>query len=89
MHMTKAIEEEIRKIKFAKFLNNRGVLISAASKQQQDKILKIETLDGVRITTHIPGSVAKVRGVISNVPLETSRDFGQTKMVLRRTACLC
>ena len=52
-----------------KFLNNRRVLISATSKQQQVKLLKLDTLDGIKIMTHVPGIVAKLRGVISNVPI--------------------
>lgn len=72
VRMTKAIEKEIGK--FAKFLNNRRILIFAMNKQQQDEILKIETLDGVKIATHIPGKVANLRGVISNVPLEMTKE---------------
>lgn len=44
---TKAIEKEIVKIRFAKFPNNLRVCISATNKHQQDRILKIETLQDV------------------------------------------
>ena len=72
VQMTKVIGKEIGNITYAKFLNRR-VLISATSKQQQLKILKLDTLDGIKIMTHIPGIVAKLRGVISNVPIEGSQ----------------
>ena len=76
VQMTKVIGKEIENIRYAKFLNNRRVLISATSKQQQVKILKLDTLHGIKIMTHIPGIVAKLRGVISNVPIEmTEKEF--------------
>lgn len=70
--LTKAIEKEIGKIKYARFMNNKRVLVHAISKQQQEKILSMSTLQGERMKAHIPGAMAKVRGVISGVPLSMS-----------------
>jgi len=72
VQMTKAIEKEMGKIKYAKLLNNRRMLISAVNKKQQEMILKMSNLGGGNIKVHVPGMVAKIRGVISNVPLEMS-----------------
>lgn len=38
VQLTKVIEKEIGKIKYAKILNNRRILISAVNKKQQEKI---------------------------------------------------
>lgn len=46
VHVTKAIEKEIGKIKYAKLLNNRIILISAVNKKQQEMILKMSNLGG-------------------------------------------
>ncbi|KAL7371125.1 hypothetical protein ABVT39_019622 [Epinephelus coioides] len=67
--LTKAIEDDIGKIKFARFLNNKRVMIHAISKQQQEKILKRTSLKGERMKAHIPGAMAKFRGVVSGVLL--------------------
>lgn len=72
--LTKAIEKEIGKIEFARFMSNKRVLIHATSKQQQEKILKMSSLQGERMKAHIPGAMAKVRGVISGVPLSMSME---------------
>lgn len=74
VHVTKAIEKEIGKIKYAKLLNNRRILISAVNKKQQEMILKMSNLGGGKIKAHVPGMAAKLRGVISNVPLEMSME---------------
>lgn len=57
------------KIKFAKYLSNRRLLVFATDQLQRDRFLKTETLNGERISTHIPGNAAKLRGVIYDVPL--------------------
>jgi hypothetical protein len=72
VQVTKAIEKEMGKIKYAKLLNNRRMLISAVNKKQQEMILKMSNLGGGKIKVHVPGMAAKLRGVISNVPLEMS-----------------
>ena len=59
--MTKAIEKEIGKIKYAKLLSNRAVLISAVKQKQQERILKLGSLDGRKIMVHIPGMAAVER----------------------------
>ncbi len=48
------------------------LLIFATSKEQQDKILKKTTLNGHKITSHIPGVASKSRGVISGVSTSVS-----------------
>lgn len=72
--MTKAIEKDMGKIKCAKLLNNRRILISAVNKKQQEIILKMSNLGGGKIKVYVPGMAAKLRVVISNVPLEMSVD---------------
>ena len=57
------------KIKFAKYLSNRRLLVFATDRQQRDTFLRAETLNDERISAHIPGNAAKLRGVISDVPL--------------------
>lgn len=74
VQVTKAIEKEIGKIKYAKLLNNRRILISAVNKKQQEMILKMGSLGGGKIKVHVPGMAANLRGVISNVPLEMSME---------------
>lgn len=69
LKLTKAIEKEMGKIKFAKYLSNRRLLIFAKNKPQRDKFLNTETLNGERINVHIPGNAAKLKGVIYDVPL--------------------
>lgn len=72
--LTKAIEDEIGKIKFAKFMKNKRVMIHANSKQQQEKILGMSTLLGERMKAHVPGDLASVRGVISGIPLSMTME---------------
>lgn len=72
--LTRAIEKEIGKIKFARFMNNKRILIHAISKQQQEKMLSMSSLQGERMKAHIPGAMTKVRGVISGVPLSMSME---------------
>lgn len=72
--LTKAIEKEIGKIIFARFMSNKRILIYATSKQQQEKVLKMSSLQGERMKAHIPGALAKVRGVISGLPLSMSME---------------
>lgn len=44
--VTKALEKDVGKVKFAGYLNNKRILIYAVSKKQQDDILKMAILDG-------------------------------------------
>ena len=55
-------------------MNNRRIIISAESKKPQEIILGMSHLDGGRIKAHVPGMAAKLRGVITNVPLEMSME---------------
>jgi len=72
LKLTKAIEKEMGKIKFAKYLNDRRLLVFATDQMQRDRFMRAETLNGERISTHIPGNAAKLRGVIYDVPLAMS-----------------
>lgn len=74
LKLTKAIEKEMGKIKFAEFLSNRRLLIFAKDKLQREKFLQAETLNGERINAHIPGNAAKMKGVIYDVPLTMTMD---------------
>lgn len=69
LKLTKAIEKEMGKIKFAKYLSNRRLLIFAMNPPQRDTFLRAATLNEERISAHIPGTAAKIRGVIYDVPL--------------------
>ncbi len=62
------------KIKFAKYLSNKRLLIFAKDQQQRDKLLKVKTLNGERISAHIPGNAEKLRGVIYDIPLTMKMD---------------
>ena len=59
-------------MKFAEYLNNRRLLIFAKDEEQQRKILNKKTINGEKVKSHIPGAVAKMRGVISGVSLSIS-----------------
>ncbi|KAI2655997.1 Nucleic-acid-binding protein from mobile element jockey [Labeo rohita] len=74
LKLTKAIEKEMGKIKFAKFLSNRRLLIFAKDKLQREKFLQAETLNGEQINAHNPGNAAKMKGVIYDVPLTMTMD---------------
>lgn len=50
------------------------LLIFAKDQLQRDEFLRAETLNGGRISTHIPGYAAKLRGVIYDVPLAMMMD---------------
>lgn len=78
--VAKAIEKEVGKVKFAKYLNNKQILIHTINKAQLEKILKMKTIDRKNIVTQVPGSKARLRGVILEVPLSISMDemFGAT-----------
>ena len=68
IHITKAIEKDIGKIKHARLMGNGRILIFANSEEQQKNILKKDTLNNLKITSHIPGITTKARGVISGIP---------------------
>ncbi|XP_013883765.1 uncharacterized protein LOC106532290, partial [Austrofundulus limnaeus] len=72
--LTKAIEKEIGRIKLAGLMNNKKILIHAENRQQQEKIVKMTTLVGETIKAYIPGTLAKLKGVISGVPLDITID---------------
>ena len=74
LKLTKAIGKEMGKIKFGKYLSNRRLLIFAKDQLQRDKFFRAETLNGERISAHIPGNAAKLRGVIYDVPLAVTMD---------------
>ena len=74
LKLTKAIAKEMGNIKFAKYLSNRRLLIFAKDQMQSDKFLKADTLNEEKISAHIPGKLAKLRGVIYYIPLAMSMD---------------
>lgn len=74
IHITKAIEGEIGKIKHARFMGNGRLMLFAASEEQREVILKKETLNKVKITSHIPGIKTRQRGVITGIPISVSID---------------
>ena len=41
---------------------------------QRDQFLRADTLDGDKISAHIPGKLSKLRGVIYDVPLAMLMD---------------
>lgn len=72
IHITKAIEEEIGKIKHARFMGNGRLLIFAASEKQREIILKKDTLNKAKMSSHIPGIATGKRGVITGIPVAVS-----------------
>ena len=53
-------------------MGNGRILIFANSEEQQNNILKKATLINLKITSHIPGTTTKARGVISGIPTSVS-----------------
>ena len=70
--LSKAMRNEIGSVKQARFLSKGRMLIETVNKDQQEKILKMSTLNEVRIKSHIPGINRKIRGVITGVPIDLS-----------------
>lgn len=70
--LSKAMKNEIGPIKQARFLSKGRMLIETVNKTQLESILKMKTLNEVRIKSHIPGANRKIRGVISGVPIDLS-----------------
>ena len=62
IHITKAIEKEIGQSNHARFMGNGRILIFATSKEQQNNILKKNTLNNLKVTPHIPGAASKAQG---------------------------
>lgn len=62
------------KIKLEKYLSNKRLQIFAKYQLQRDNFLKAKILNGERISAHIPGNAAKLRGVIYDVPLTMKMD---------------
>lgn len=46
--------------------------IFAASEEQREIILKKDTLNKAKITSHIPGVMSRKRGVITGIPMSVS-----------------
>ncbi|KAF3860905.1 hypothetical protein F7725_001160 [Dissostichus mawsoni] len=65
-----AIQKEIGSIKQARFLSKGRMLVEMINARQQEKLLKMKTLNEVPIKCHVPGANRKMRGVISGVPIE-------------------
>lgn len=62
------------KIKLEKYLSNKRLQIFAKYQLQRDNFLKAKILNGERISAHIPGNAAQLRGVIYDVPLTMKMD---------------
>lgn len=60
IHVTKAIAQELGQINHARFLGNGRLLIFAISEDQRNEILKKTSLNGCKITSHVPGTTAKL-----------------------------
>ena len=73
LNLPKQLKKRLE-IKLAKFMNNKRVLIHANNKQQQEKILGMNSLNGEKMKAHVPAAMAKLRGVISGVPLDMSME---------------
>lgn len=70
--LSKAIEKEIGIVKAVSFLSNGRIMIKCKDGKQKQKILKMKTLVGGKITCSEIGD--KTRGVISGVPLNVSME---------------
>ena len=70
----KLIEKEIGKFKYAKYLNNKRLLIYVKDELQRDRFLRTEMLNGEKISVHVPGSSAKLKGVIFDIPQDITMD---------------
>lgn len=44
LQMAKALEKEVGKVKYAKYLNNKLILLCAVSKEQQCKLMKMKMM---------------------------------------------
>ena len=78
--VAKEIEGKVGKVKFAKILSGRRILIISEKKEQHAQLMKLTQLDGRNVKTHVPGFVAKRRGVITYVPLDM--DMNEIKQAL-------
>ena len=67
--LTKAIHKEIGSIKQARFLSKGRMLVEMINAKQQEKLLKMKTLNEVRIKCHVPGANRKIL-FLSGVPIE-------------------
>ena len=85
IHIMKAIEKEIGKINHARLMGNGRILNFANSEEQQNNILKKATLNNLKITSHIPGTTTKARGVISGIPTSVSiEEINQNQVLLAK-----
>ena len=57
--LTKAIHKEIGSIKQARFLSKGRMLVEMMN-AKQEKLLKMKTLNEVRIKCHVPGANRKI-----------------------------
>ena len=66
------LERDVGKVKLAKYLSNKSIRVQAAGGAQQDVLLNMQTLDGNKVKTHVPGIAARHSGVISGIPISVS-----------------
>lgn len=70
----KLIEQKIGKFKYAKYLSNKRLIIFVKDEKQLDRMLNTKVLNGERISTHVPGNAAKLRGVIYDIPQDITME---------------
>ncbi|KAF3851627.1 hypothetical protein F7725_013399, partial [Dissostichus mawsoni] len=58
--LTKAIHKELGSIKQARFLSKGRMLVEMINAKQQEKLLKMKTLNEVQIKCHVPGANRKI-----------------------------
>jgi hypothetical protein len=75
IRLTNAIEKEVGEMKLARFIGNGRLLILCGSQAQQEKIFKMEKLNGKKMKSHVPGVYARLRGVITGVPISMSTEY--------------
>jgi hypothetical protein len=59
----------VGEVKLAWFIGNGRLLILCGSQAQQEKILKLEKLNGKKIKSRVLCSYARLRGVVTGVPV--------------------
>ncbi|KAJ7998121.1 hypothetical protein DPEC_G00219280, partial [Dallia pectoralis] len=72
--LSKAIKAEVGPVRDAMCVGYGRVLIFGVNLYQQEKLMALTSLNGANVKCHVPGGRAKIRGVITGVPLDVSMD---------------
>ena len=72
--LTKVLHKDIGEVRSAKKLRNGSLLVICRDVEQQQKAIKINTLNGQRVKCSMAFDKKFVRGVISGIPLSESVD---------------